>query len=98
MTLVESVAIILASLPVPKVDATEIDRNQRLTSIAIAIDKSAERATCTGWYAIDRCKPIAADPLQVAAELIELANAETNLRSNVHRGECLPHQCDAHRV
>lgn len=98
MTLVQAIAIILSQLPVPAVDRDEVGRNERLMSIAVSIDRAAARATCTGdLRLVESCKPIASNREQVAAELIELADAETNLRSNVHRGECGPHQCDASR-
>lgn len=97
MNLVASIAIVLTQLPVPKVDQAEPDRDRRLYSIAVAIDRAAERATCTGDYAVEPCKPIASDAGQVAAELIVLANEETALRRNVHADHCLDHQCDPTR-
>lgn len=98
MNLASAIAIVLASLPVPAVDREEEGRNERLQSVAIAINRATEHATCGGEFAErESCKPIAGDPLQVAAELIVLADAETALRSNVHRGDCGPHQCDAKR-
>ena len=98
MNLPLSIAVILSQFAVPAVDRDEVNRNDRLTSIAIAVNRAAERATCTGDYTYDWCKPIAHDANQVAAELTELAQAETDLRSNVHRDECGQHQCDAVRI
>lgn len=97
MTLVESIAIVLGALPVPKIDADEVDRESRLQTIAVSIARASNRATCSDDWARGDCKPIAGELTQVAAELIELANAETALRANVHRDECGPHQCDALR-
>ena len=94
MNLLVSIGIVLSLLPVPKVDQSEQDRDKRLYSIAIGIDRAAERATCTGAYAGETCRPIASDPSLVAAELIVLANEETALRRNVHADACLAHQCD----
>ena len=94
MNLISAIGVVLSLLPVPAIDRAEPNRAQRLESIAIAISRASERATCMGEAASDTCKPIAADASQVAAELIVIANEETALRSNVHSGHCLDFQCD----
>jgi len=97
MSFLIGIAIILSQLPVPVIDRHEPDRERRLQSIAIAIERASERATCTGAFALETCRPIASSATRVAAELIVLAAAETDLRRNVHADECGPHECDASR-
>jgi hypothetical protein len=94
MTLLQAILTILASLPVPKVDAHEANRIERLNIISAAIASSAERATCSGEYIGIECKAIASEPTQVAAELIVMADRESNLASNVMDDQCGIHQCD----
>lgn len=93
-----AVLSLLQTFAVPAIDANESNRTERLTTIATAVWTASERATCTGQWSIDTCKPIAGDPFQVAAEVAGLANFETNLRSNVHTDRCLERQCDAIRL
>ena len=97
MNLLEAIAVILTSLPVPKVDQDEPNRIQRLQSIAISIACASNKATCREEFKTDDCKPIAGDANELAAQLIVLANSESNLMRNVHADECGPHQCDAVR-
>lgn len=98
MNLPLAIAVILSQFAIPPADRDEPNRNDRLTVIATSIARASWRATCTGEFATAECKPIASDANMVAAELTELANSETALRSNVHRGDCGPHQCDATRL
>lgn len=93
-----AVLSLMQTFAVPAIDANEVNRTERLTTIATAVWTAAERATCTGQWRIDTCKPIASDPFQVAAEVAGLANLETALRSNVHADRCGIHQCDAIRL
>ncbi len=58
MNLSLSIAIALSQFTVPVVDRHEEDRNARLTSISIAVSRAAERATCTGEFAVDGCRRI----------------------------------------
>ena len=97
MNLVEAISIILTSLPVPKVDQDEPERIRRLQSIAISIARASNRATCREEFKAEDCKPIAGDVNELAAQLIVLANSESNLKRNVHADECGPHECDAVR-
>lgn len=98
MSLVFAINTILSEAAVPPIDRNEVGRGDRLTRIAVAISRAADHATCSGdWALVDRCKPIAASPEQVAAELIAKAVFETDLRSNVHADNCAPHECDASR-
>lgn len=94
MNLPLSIAVVLSQLLVPLIDRNEVNRNDRLTSIAIAESRAADRATCSGDYRVKDCKRIASDRVEVAAILTEWADAETALRSNVHAGNCLSYQCD----
>jgi hypothetical protein len=94
VNLESAILAILSALPVPKIDAQEVNRIERLQVITNAIASAANRATCREEFAVNKCKPIAAEREQVAAELIELIDAETNLRKNVHENRCLEHQCD----
>ena len=94
MNLPLSIAIVLSQLLVPKVDRNEANRNDRLTSIAIAENRAAERATCTGDFAVEGCRRIIANRTEAAAILTEWADAETALRKNVHAGQCRDNECD----
>ena len=98
MNLESAILVVLSSLPVPKVDAQEVNRIERLEVITNAIATAADRATCRGEFAVTTCKPIANEPEQVAAELIAIANAESALRSNVGADECGVHQCDPVKI
>ena len=98
MTLFQSILIVIQMLPVPQIDKNEIDRELRLEKIAFAITRAAELATCKNEFSPADCKPIASDENLVAAELVWQSNAETALRSNVHRDECARYQCDAVRI
>jgi hypothetical protein len=97
MNLLEAIAVILTSLPVPKVDQDEPNRIQRLQSIAISIARASNKATCREEFKTEDCKPISGDVNELAAQLIVLANSESHLMRNVHADECGPHQCDAVR-
>jgi hypothetical protein len=98
MTLFQSILIVIQMLPVPQIDKNEIDRELRLEKIAFAIARAAELATCKNEFSPGDCKPIATDENLVAAELVWQSNAETALRSNVHRDKCSRYQCDAVRI
>jgi hypothetical protein len=98
MNLPASIVIVLSQFSIPSIDRDEANRNDRLTSIAIAITRAAEHATCTGAFAVEGCKKIASDPNVVASELMAKTEAETNLRKNVHLGACKNWECDPVRV
>jgi len=98
MTLTEALLVLLQKAAVPKSDSNEVDRDVRLQKVAFAIGRASELATCTNEYSAVGCRKIASDENLVAAELYWLAQAETAVRSNVHRDECTRYQCDAVRV
>jgi len=98
MTLAEAVLVLLQKAAVPKCDTDEIDRDVRLQKIAFAIGRASELATCSNQFSVIGCRSISSDDNLVAAELFWLAEAETAVRSNVHRDECSRYQCDAVRV
>jgi len=94
MNLTLSIAVVLSQFAVPLVDRDEVNRNDRLTSIAIAETRAADRATCSGEFKVPGCKRIIANRTEVAAILTDWADAETALRSNVHAGQCRKDECD----
>jgi molybdenum cofactor biosynthesis enzyme len=96
--LLAAILAFLRTLAVPAIDAHEVGRDARLNVFAVSINAAAEHATCTGEFAVSACKPIASDPVRVASELITKADAETNLKSNVHRDEPKPHESDPVKV
>jgi hypothetical protein len=98
MNLPLSIAIVLSQLLVPAIDRNEVNRNDRLTSIAIAESRAADRATCSGEFKGTGCTRIIASRTEAAAILTEWADAETALRSNVHRDECRKYECDPIRL
>ena len=98
MTLTEALLVLLQKAAVPKSDSNEVDRDVRLQKVAFAIGRASELATCTNEYSPVGCRKIASDENLVVAELYWLAEAETAVRSNVHRDECTRYQCDAVRV
>jgi hypothetical protein len=63
-----------------------------LTAESIAM--AAERATCKGQFASGECRPIAADPYRVAAEVYTQGLFESSYWWHVHAGQCLPRECD----
>jgi hypothetical protein len=98
MNLPLSVAVVLSQFIVPVVDRGEVAREQRLTSISIAIGRASGRATCTGDYAVEGCKRIIRDATEAAAILSEWADAESALLKNVQAGQCKPNECDPVRM
>ena len=98
MTLPEAVLYLLQHAAVPVSDRNEVFRDERLQTVALSIGSAAEHAICKGVFEDETCKPIASDENLVAASLTWLGEAETAMRSNVHRDECGPHQCDAVRI
>jgi hypothetical protein len=79
---------------------TLVERVDRMTNIARAIEYAADRATCTrtfsGWT---DCQPIYLGPAEdIEVPLISLGYQESGFLLRVHSGNCYTNECDAIRL
>lgn len=94
----EAILIVLHQLPVFYEDLEEKNRENRLETIALAIDTSSRWLTCDSgrWagckrrWALSRRTLVA---LQVAT-----ASRESALSARIHAGRCYPTECDRGRA
>jgi hypothetical protein len=71
------------------------DRQARLTSHAISIDRATLRATCQDEWATPDCKPLwRGDRADLALQLTMLNYQESGLSREVQAGQCKKHECD----
>lgn len=90
---------ILLSLPVsPRDQLPElpVEREVRLTTVAAAIESTANKAACFEQPA--PCRVVVGDRYLAASVLIVQARRESALRLDVQIGKCRPYECDRGRA
>lgn len=94
MTFILAIVFVLLHLPRHFSDAQEpaAERIERLTRMATGSAMACDVVTCVGQS--KPCRPIYRDGAECAGALIQLARIESTLAAHVHRGECLPYECD----
>jgi len=99
MSLAQYLLLVLLSLPNAHRDTESwTEREQRMGTIAMAIDAASSRATCTKPYDTEVCKPIwPGKKKELALVLLTKAWWESRVAQNVHEGRCFDHECDAYR-
>jgi hypothetical protein len=97
---VQWVLAILLSLPPAYADnETTEQRDDRMFTIASAIDEVSDRATCQGFYDEDGCLPIwSGTKRQLDALLVTKGWWESRFSLRVHAGKCRPDECDFGRA
>ena len=98
MTLVDIALAVLLVLPRWYEDVNEdpMMRHHRMSTIAMSVAISTERATCTGeWKGVLTCKRIwAREPVELAMGVLALGWHKTRYSKHVHEGHCKPYECD----
>jgi hypothetical protein len=85
----------LLSLPPAYTDQNEVDRDERMETIADAVAHAVARATCTELYEDSRCDPIyEGQPKRLAALVVTKGWWESRFAKNVHAGDCRDYECD----
>ena len=91
---------LLLSLPRFKEDTeTAEEREQRLTVVSVAIERAAQRATCSGEYEVEGCTRVwskSARELRMA--LVTAGTFESHFAQRIHAGHCKPYECDFGRA
>lgn len=74
---------------------TKEERTVRLTTVAISLDDTADRALCLGRFKSKDCKVIwRGTKTELALAMITRGHFESRFAQNVHEGRCFRWQCD----
>lgn len=78
---------------------TNEGRVQRLGVVSVAIERAAQRATCTEEYAVEGCKKVwYRSPRELRMALVVVGKFESNFAQHIHEGRCRRFECDGGRA
>jgi hypothetical protein len=94
----EILAVLMSLPPSYKDHESWAEREVRMTTIAVAIDDSGSRATCTGEYATSSCRRMwNGSKRDLVYLLLERGNNESHFALRIHEGNCDSNECDSYR-